>query len=219
MNLQAYRASSSKFDQMNLLLPRTEIDVRSNHIALPQQPKSAMQLGLSLDWIKENLQQQLALIELQRSQIGRTRLKVQRNMDEEEDNKSEGAPPSAFDIGLNVGWRPGAFGPIGAGRARDTTDIQNSGRLHVSNIPFRFRREHLANMFSSFGTILDAEIIFNERGSKGFGFVSFANPADADRAKRALDGVTIDGRKVEVNYATPRPKRSPRKSTSSSKSW
>lgn len=85
---------------------------------------------------------------------------------------------------------------------------QFSNRLHVSNIPFKYRREHLANMFSMFGQVLDAEIIYNERGSKGFGFVSFASATDAFRAKRALHGLTIDGRQVEVNYATPRPKRS-----------
>jgi hypothetical protein len=85
--------------------------------------------------------------------------------------------------------------------------ISNTGRLHVSNIPFRFRKEHLAKMFSVFGPILDSEIIFNERGSKGFGFVSFANPVDAFRAKNALHGLIVEGRQIEVNYATPRPKR------------
>nr|XP_054096731.1 RNA binding protein fox-1 homolog 2 isoform X15 [Callithrix jacchus] len=38
-------------------------------------------------------------------------------------------------------------------------------RLHVSNIPFRFRDPDLRQMFG-FGKILDVEIIFNERGSK-----------------------------------------------------
>lgn len=94
----------------------------------------------------------------------------------------------------------------------------NTGRLHVSNIPFRYRREHLANMFSTFGAILDAEIIFNDRGSKGFGFVSFASASDAFRAKNALDRVVIDGRQIEVNYATPRPRRWPKTSLSSTKS-
>lgn len=57
-------------------------------------------------------------------------------------------------------------------------------RLHVSNIPFRFRDPDLRQMFGQFGKILDVEIIFNERGSKGFGFVTFENSADADRARR-----------------------------------
>uniref|UniRef100_A0A8C5CA17 RNA binding protein fox-1 homolog 2 n=1 Tax=Gadus morhua TaxID=8049 RepID=A0A8C5CA17_GADMO len=39
-------------------------------------------------------------------------------------------------------------------------------RLHVSNIPFRFRDPDLRQMFGQYGKILDVEIIFNERGSK-----------------------------------------------------
>lgn len=77
-------------------------------------------------------------------------------------------------------------------------------RLHVSNIPFKYRREHLINMFSIFGEVKDSEIIFNERGSKGFGFVSFVDSQAADKAKKALHGLVIDGRKIEVNFATPR---------------
>ncbi|XP_066968423.1 RNA binding protein fox-1 homolog 1-like isoform X10 [Macrobrachium rosenbergii] len=77
-------------------------------------------------------------------------------------------------------------------------------RLHVSNIPFRFRDPDLRNMFGKFGTILDVEIIFNERGSKGFGFVTFASAADADRARDSLNGTVVEGRKIEVNNATAR---------------
>ncbi|XP_065163988.1 RNA binding protein fox-1 homolog 2 isoform X2 [Atheta coriaria] len=77
-------------------------------------------------------------------------------------------------------------------------------RLHVSNIPFRFRDPDLRAMFGQFGSILDVEIIFNERGSKGFGFVTFANSADADRARDRLHGSVIEGRKIEVNNATAR---------------
>ncbi|RCN42305.1 hypothetical protein ANCCAN_11708, partial [Ancylostoma caninum] len=39
-------------------------------------------------------------------------------------------------------------------------------RLHVSNIPFRFRDPDLRMMFEKFGPVMDVEIIFNERGSK-----------------------------------------------------
>lgn len=93
---------------------------------------------------------------------------------------------------------------------KEELQLPISGRLHVSNIPFKYRKEHLATMFSSFGVVLDSEIIFNERGSKGFGFVSFADPMHAYRAKNALHGLIVDGRQIEVNYATPRPKRSRR---------
>ena len=49
-----------------------------------------------------------------------------------------------------------------------------------------------------FGPILDVEIIFNERGSKGFGFVTFANSSDADRAREQLHATVVEGRKIEV---------------------
>ncbi|KAG5897455.1 hypothetical protein JTB14_002716 [Gonioctena quinquepunctata] len=86
------------------------------------------------------------------------------------------------------------------------TDLSKSQpkRLHVSNIPFRFRDPDLRAMFGQFGPILDVEIIFNERGSKGFGFVTFANSADAERARDRLHGTVVEGRKIEVNNATAR---------------
>uniref|UniRef100_A0A8C2CSX5 RNA binding fox-1 homolog 3b n=1 Tax=Cyprinus carpio TaxID=7962 RepID=A0A8C2CSX5_CYPCA len=52
----------------------------------------------------------------------------------------------------------------------ESTEKQQPKRLHVSNIPFRFRDPDLRQMFGQFGKILDVEIIFNERGSKQFAF-------------------------------------------------
>ncbi|XP_036425952.1 RNA binding protein fox-1 homolog 2 isoform X1 [Colossoma macropomum] len=77
-------------------------------------------------------------------------------------------------------------------------------RLHVSNIPFRFRDPDLRQMFGQFGKILDVEIIFNERGSKGFGFVTFESSVDAEKARERLHGTIVEGRKIEVNNATAR---------------
>ncbi|XP_071745884.1 uncharacterized protein [Lepeophtheirus salmonis] len=89
--------------------------------------------------------------------------------------------------------------------SKDNNNLSNTPkRLHVSNIPFRFRDPDLRNMFGKFGVILDVEIIFNERGSKGFGFVTFANCSDADRAREQLHASVVEGRKIEVNNATAR---------------
>uniref|UniRef100_A0AAR2JUS3 RNA binding protein fox-1 homolog 3 n=1 Tax=Pygocentrus nattereri TaxID=42514 RepID=A0AAR2JUS3_PYGNA len=60
------------------------------------------------------------------------------------------------------------------------------------------------SIYPQFGKILDVEIIFNERGSKGFGFVTFETSADADRAREKLNGTIVEGRKIEVNNATAR---------------
>ena len=87
--------------------------------------------------------------------------------------------------------------------------IDISSRLHISNLPFRFRNPDLVVLFSKYGTVVDAEIIFNEKGSKGFGFVSMANPGEAAYARAVLQGAIVEGRRIDVNPATaktmPRP--------------
>ena len=50
-----------------------------------------------------------------------------------------------------------------------------------------------------YGDLVHAEIIFNERGSKGFGFVTFSNAEDALRAKNDVSGRIVDGRRMEVS--------------------
>ncbi|XP_076871866.1 RNA binding protein fox-1 homolog 2 isoform X8 [Brachyhypopomus gauderio] len=96
-------------------------------------------------------------------------------------------------------------GGSGATGAEDSSDSKvTPKRLHVSNIPFRFRDPDLRQMFGQFGKILDVEIIFNERGSKGFGFVTFESSADAEKARERLHGTIVEGRKIEVNNATAR---------------
>jgi len=77
-------------------------------------------------------------------------------------------------------------------------------RLHVSNIPFRFREPHLFYMFEQFGEVTDVEIIYNDKGSKGFGFVTLAKSENADTARMVLHGSTVEGRIIEVNLATPK---------------
>ncbi|XP_017272109.1 RNA binding protein fox-1 homolog 2 isoform X2 [Kryptolebias marmoratus] len=104
-----------------------------------------------------------------------------------------------------AGAQCGAGGSGAGGSAGDSTEAKGTPkRLHVSNIPFRFRDPDLRQMFGQFGKILDVEIIFNERGSKGFGFVTFENSADAEKAREKLHGTLVEGRKIEVNNATAR---------------
>jgi len=75
-------------------------------------------------------------------------------------------------------------------------------RLHVSNIPFRFREPNLAALFIRFGEVTESEIIYNDRGSKGFGFVTMARSEDADVAMKMLTRTVVEGRVIEVNLAT-----------------
>uniref|UniRef100_A0A671MFL4 RNA binding protein fox-1 homolog n=1 Tax=Sinocyclocheilus anshuiensis TaxID=1608454 RepID=A0A671MFL4_9TELE len=92
----------------------------------------------------------------------------------------------------------------GSGTEEEGAGKAQPKRLHVSNIPFRFRDPDLRQMFGQFGKVLDVEIIFNERGSKGFGFVTFESAVEADCAREKLNGTIVEGRKIEVNNATAR---------------
>ncbi|XP_075940070.1 RNA binding protein fox-1 homolog 2-like isoform X3 [Anarhichas minor] len=103
-----------------------------------------------------------------------------------------------------AGVQCGTGGTGGGGSVEDLDDKGTPKRLHVSNIPFRFRDPDLRQMFGQYGKILDVEIIFNERGSKGFGFVTFETSADAEKAREKLHGTLVEGRKIEVNNATAR---------------
>ena len=61
-------------------------------------------------------------------------------------------------------------------------------------------REHnLVMLFGKFGYVQDAEIIYNDMGSKGFGFVTMMRGQDAYRALLKLNNTTIEGRIILVS--------------------
>jgi RNA recognition motif-containing protein len=64
----------------------------------------------------------------------------------------------------------------------------------------------LRTAFERFGAIDDAKVISDrETGrSRGFGFVTFANDADAMNAMSEMDGKQLDGRTIKVNEAQER---------------
>ncbi|XP_015595219.1 RNA binding protein fox-1 homolog 3 isoform X12 [Cephus cinctus] len=77
---------------------------------------------------------------------------------------NEASPEGGVEANTLVPVTSGATTPA---TATQGTDLKGQPkRLHVSNIPFRFRDPDLRAMFGQFGPILDVEIIFNERGSK-----------------------------------------------------
>jgi len=90
----------------------------------------------------------------------------------------------------------------------DEDDDDGTLRLHVSNIPFTWSKEKLAEVFGKYGTTFDVEVVYNERGSKGFGFVTFLAKKDGLEAKRRMDREIVDGRRLVVNFAKPKQKTS-----------
>lgn len=82
-------------------------------------------------------------------------------------------------------------------------------KLFVGNISWNTTDEQLQELFSQHGEVEEAVIIkdkFSGR-SKGFGFVTFVNDEDGDKAIEALNGQDVDGRDLTVNEAKPREER------------
>lgn len=82
-----------------------------------------------------------------------------------------------------------------------------SKKVFVGNLSFKLRGKDLRDMFSEFGEIEDATVVldkFDKRKSKGFGFVTFVNDSDADKAISAMNEKEIEGRALTVNAAKPR---------------
>jgi cold-inducible RNA-binding protein len=95
-----------------------------------------------------------------------------------------------------------------------------SNKVYVGNLPFKYRNEDLNELFSEFGRVEDAVIIFDRttRRSKGFGFVTFINDGDAEKAISEMSGKVVEGRPLTVNEARPREdSRGNRKESSSGK--
>lgn len=83
-------------------------------------------------------------------------------------------------------------------------------KLYVGNLPWKTTKEDLHEYFSQFGAVEDAFVLTDrETGkSRGFGFVTFTNDDEGDKAIEATDGVDFGGRNLNVNEARPREERS-----------
>ena len=78
-------------------------------------------------------------------------------------------------------------------------------QVYVGNLPYRVNHHDLRNFFAKFGTVTEARVVKNYRTgrSKGFGFVTFSNGAEANHALGA-HGTDLKGRTLVVRLAIPR---------------
>ena len=76
-------------------------------------------------------------------------------------------------------------------------------KLFVGGLSEATTADELRIAFSNFGKVSDARLIRDRTTgrSRGFGFVTFENWADADEAIKHMDGQELDGRRLKVNRA------------------
>ncbi len=77
-------------------------------------------------------------------------------------------------------------------------------KLFVGGLAWATTTDGLREAFARFGEISDAIVLTDkETGrSRGFGFVTFKNDTDGDRAQSEMNGQEIDGRTIKVDFAT-----------------
>ena len=82
----------------------------------------------------------------------------------------------------------------------------SKNKLFVGGLSWGTDDNGLKSAFEEFGPISNARVITDrDTGrSRGFGFVTFNQDEDAKEAVSKLDGSTLDGRQVRVNYAEDR---------------
>jgi RNA recognition motif-containing protein len=72
-------------------------------------------------------------------------------------------------------------------------------KLYVGNLGYSVTVDQLQELFSGYGDVQHINII----EGKGFGFVEMSNQAEAEKAKKELNGTDFKGRSLKINEAIP----------------
>ena len=75
----------------------------------------------------------------------------------------------------------------------------------MGNLPWSVTKEKFDELFAPFGEIEEALVIANKYTgkSRGFGFVTYKNDEDADKAMAEMNEKDIEGRRLVVKLARP----------------
>ena len=71
--------------------------------------------------------------------------------------------------------------------------------LYIGNIGATASKGQLSDLFSQYGRVVDIKIL----GKNAFGFVEMSEESEAEKAKDALNGFSIEGQSLVVNEARP----------------
>ena len=78
--------------------------------------------------------------------------------------------------------------------------------IYVGNLDFKVNENDLKEIFEEYGTVSSSNVIIDKYSgkSKGFGFVTMENQAEATNAIKELNGATLENREMVVNEARPK---------------
>jgi RNA recognition motif-containing protein len=85
--------------------------------------------------------------------------------------------------------------------------------IFIANLDWEITSDDLRTTFSTFGEVTYAHVVFEKdtKRSKGYGYVEMENTDHAINAIQALNGMEINGRRLDVKIASPKGNRPPKK--------
>jgi RNA recognition motif-containing protein len=88
----------------------------------------------------------------------------------------------------------------------------NQARLFVGNLSYQTMDSDLQEYFSQAGAVTSVNLMLDKftGRSRGFAFIEFSSPADAQRAVEMFHNKEFQGRPLTVNIARPPEERAPR---------
>ncbi|XP_022933740.1 small RNA-binding protein 11, chloroplastic-like [Cucurbita moschata] len=80
-----------------------------------------------------------------------------------------------------------------------------ASKLFVGGLSFYTSDKGLSEAFSQYGQVVEAKVVTDRVSdkSKGFGFVTFASEDEAHTALTEMNGKSLNGRVIFVDYAKP----------------
>lgn len=90
----------------------------------------------------------------------------------------------------------------------------NQNRLFVGNLSYQTMQQDLEEYFSQAGAVTSVNLMMDKftGKSRGFAFVEYTTPEEANKAVEQFHGKEFQGRALTVNVARPREERAPRAS-------
>ncbi|KAI9034681.1 hypothetical protein DFJ74DRAFT_701064 [Hyaloraphidium curvatum] len=119
------------------------------------------------------------------------------------DNRGYGQQQQGYGQG---GYNQESYGSFNQQSRPRRQEAAPGTKCYVGNISWNTDRDSLRQQFEQCGNVIDSVVITDrETGrSRGFGFVTFSSPQEADMAVQTLNGAQVDGRSIRVNIAQDR---------------
>ena len=131
--------------------------------------------------------------------------RLQRSRDDAAKQRTDGEPVDGVEAGSQPLPDVNLADVVIAAPGGVASEPATAAKLYVGGLDEDTTAAELKIAFSNFGKVTDTEIARDRSSgrSRGFGYVTFENWADAEEAIKRMHGLELGGRPLKVNRADP----------------